>query len=151
MNDKNNRFLGFSLGEEKFGIPLLTVREVIAIPEVTPVPQTPKHFLGIINLRGQVISIIDLRQKLTITPKTGAENAVIIFDINGVSVGGVVDTVTQVYSPKEEDLTEKMELEKTKAAAFISHVYRHNEELILFLDVSKILDVQDQNHIKKAS
>ncbi len=75
-----NRFLCFSLGNEHYAIPLLTVKEVIAPPETTPVPQTPAYFKGIMNLRGQVISVIDLRTKLGIKPLQSAENAVIICD-----------------------------------------------------------------------
>ena len=72
------RFLCFSLGVEEYAIPLLEVREVIAMPEYTPVPYTPPYFLGIMNLRGQVISVMDLRQKLGVTARGDAETTVII-------------------------------------------------------------------------
>lgn len=60
------KFLGFSLGTEEYAIPLLSVKEVIALPEITPVPFSPPHFLGIINLRGQIISVMDLRKKFAL-------------------------------------------------------------------------------------
>ena len=63
-NGPGDRYLSFNLGVEEYAVPLLAVREVIAMPEYTPVPYTPPYFLGIMNLRGQVISIMDLRQKL---------------------------------------------------------------------------------------
>ena len=80
------RFLCFSLGAEEYAIPLLVVREVIAMPEYTPVPYTPPYFLGIMNLRGQVISVMDLRQKLGLKPRSDAETTVIICDLNGISL-----------------------------------------------------------------
>jgi purine-binding chemotaxis protein CheW len=60
----NSRYLSFNVGKEQYAIPLLTVREVIGMPEITPVPFTPNYFLGIMNLRGQIISVVDLRLKL---------------------------------------------------------------------------------------
>ena len=82
MSDQSNnasalagqRYLSFSLGSEDYAIPLLSVKEVIAVPEITPIPFTPSHFLGIMNLRGQVISIIDLRSKLGIKTKRERRN-----------------------------------------------------------------------------
>ena len=64
-----HRFLEFTLGSEDYAIPLLSVREVISVPETTPIPKAPTHFLGIMNLRGQVISVVDLRTKLKIKSK----------------------------------------------------------------------------------
>lgn len=150
LNSSNNRYLGFSLGEEQFGIPLLTVREVIGVPEITAIPQSPKHFLGIMNLRGQVISIIDLRQKLGITPKKDAETAVVICDIGGSHLGIVVDSVDQVYSPNADEISEKPELEKSKASQSITGVYRNNKHLVLFLDIARTLDMDDQAALKRA-
>ena len=78
-SDKN-RFIEFSLGQEDYAIPLLMVREVISIPDTTPIPKAPKHFIGLMNLRGQVISIVDLRTKLTIKPREeSSDSAVIIW------------------------------------------------------------------------
>ena len=149
--DTNQRFLGFSLGEEEFGIPLLTVKEVIALPAITPIPQAPKHFLGIMNLRGQVISILDLRTKMNITAKKGSENAVIICDVAGVQLGAVVDSVNQVYNPKPEDVTAASELEHSKVASYIHSVYRDQNRLVLFLDIGKTLDVADRAILKKTA
>ena len=118
LNTESERFLGFSLGEEYYGIPLLKVREVIGMPEITPVPQSPKHFLGIMNLRGQVISIIDLRTKLNVPPKKISETAVVICDIGGAHLGIVVDSVNQVYSPNNGEITEKPDIQNSKANAF---------------------------------
>jgi purine-binding chemotaxis protein CheW len=149
--ETNDRFLGFTLGEEEFGLPLLTVKEVIAIPEITPIPQAPKHFIGIMNLRGQVISVIDLRTKLGITAKKNCENAVIICDIGGVQLGAVVDSVNQVYTPNPEEITPSSELEHSKIAAYIHSVYRDKNRLVLFLDIGKTLDVADQAMLRKAA
>lgn len=86
MND-NLRYLCFNLGHEEFAIPLLSIKEVIGMPDVTPIPQSPPHFLGIMNLRGQVISILDLRQKLTIKPSNVEDPSVMILDLPNYKLG----------------------------------------------------------------
>jgi purine-binding chemotaxis protein CheW len=147
----NERFLSFSLGEEDFAIPLLTVKEVIAMPEVTPIPQTPPYFLGIMNLRGQVISVMDLRQKLGIKTKASEETAVIICDLSNTCVGVVVDSINQVLTPQEGEVSEKPEIQASKASEFITGVYRREQKLTLFLDLGRSLNLEDQAVVQKAS
>ena len=143
---KESRYLCFTLGKEDFGVPLLAVREVIALPDITPIPHSPPHFLGIINLRGQILSIVDLRSKLGIASKNHSETCVLVSEIDGVQLGLVVDSVNSVLSPEPDSVSEKPGLEGTKAANYVSAVFRTKDRLILFLDLSKILDV---NEIKK--
>ena len=144
-----SRYLCFSLGMEEYAIPLLTVKEVIAMPEITPVPQTPSYFLGIMNLRGQVITILDLRQKLAIKPLGNAETSVIICDFNNFSVGVVVDAINSVLAPEPNTISAKPDLQSSKASAYITGVYRKEKRLVLFLDVFKSLNIEDQTNIKK--
>lgn len=150
LSDGNSRFLHFSLGKEQFAIPLLTVKEVIAVPEMTQIPATPKHFLGIMNLRGQVISVIDLRLKLGVTSSQSAETAVIICDIGGMTLGVLVDSVNAVLHPREQDLSEKPQVE-SKANEYITCVYRKDKDLILFLDIARVLDAGDHSALRRAS
>ena len=138
-----DRYLGFSLGEEEYAIPLLDVKEVIAIPEITPIPQTPPHFLGMMNLRGQVISVIDLRKKLSITPKEGTETAIIICDLESVILGIVVDSVNSVISPAQGEVSPKPTIESRVKSEYITGVFRRDDRLILFLNISGALDTAD--------
>jgi purine-binding chemotaxis protein CheW len=144
------RFLNFSLGEEEYAIPLLSVKEVIALPDITPVPFTPAHFLGIMNLRGQVISVIDLRQKFGIKPKSNTETAVIICDLNPTCLGIVVDSVNSVLSPQASEISEKPEIQSSKNTDYIQGVYRQDKRLVLLLDVTKTLDMEDRKAIQTA-
>lgn len=143
------RFLEFSLGEEDYAIPLLTVREVISVPETTPIPKAPPHFLGIMNLRGQVISVVDLRTKLKIKPKeNNHEESVIIVDINGMNLGIVVDSINKVLAFTREEVNEVPEIESQVSASYIQGVYRKEGSLTVLLDVAKVLDLKDIGALK---
>ena len=144
------RYLGFSLGEEEYAIPLLKVREVIAQPDVTPIPQTPNYFLGVINLRGQVITVLDLRTKLTIKPLNGPEKAVIICDLNSISLGLVVDSINSVIAPTSEDIAERPDIRNQKATEYITAVYKRENGLVLLLDINKLFSIEDQIAVAKA-
>ena len=145
------RFLCFSLGEEGFAIPLLSVKEVIAPPEITTVPQTPPYFLGIMNLRGQIISVMDLRLKLSIKPKVSSETAIIICDIKPNSIGIVVDSIDCVLNQKSNEISENPEISSSASADCINGVFRNQDKLVLVLDIQKILNVGDRQAIAKAN
>lgn len=148
--DSSERFIRFSLGEEEYAMPLLRVREVIAMPDITPIPQTPPYFLGIMNLRGQVITIIDLRTKLSIKPSNGAEVAVIICDLGSICIGVVVDSINAVLTPKAGEISDRPSMQGGKNSEYITGVYRKEQGLVLLLDVSKLLSVEDQGALAKA-
>ncbi|MCK6597882.1 MAG: chemotaxis protein CheW [Bdellovibrionaceae bacterium] len=149
--DEVNRYLNFSLGEEEFAIPLLSVKEVIAVPETTPISHTPPHFLGIMNLRGQVISVIDLRKKFSINTKNTEETSVIILDLKNHFLGVVVDSVTSVLAIKNSDILEKPMIESSKSTEYITGVFRKNEHLVLLLDIFKTLSQEDKSVISKSA
>lgn len=151
IENTSSRYITFSLGEERFGIPLLTVREVIAMPEVTPVPQSPAHFVGIMNLRGQIISVVDLRLKMGIKPKNLQETAVIICDLGTTSIGVVVDSIDSVLSPEPNEISDRPEIPGGKNSEYISAVYRQGENLILLLEIEKALDAKEFAIMKRAT
>jgi len=140
------RFIEFCLGGENYAIPLLMVREVISIPETTPIPKAPPHFLGIMNLRGQVISIIDLRTKLKIKPSENSDQAVIIVDFNGMNIGVVVDSINKVLAFSRNDAQQMSELDSQQLSSdYILGVFKKVDGLTVLLDIAKSLDVKDMN------
>ncbi len=145
----NSRYLCFNLAKEEFGIPLLAIKEVIGYPEFTPIPQAPTHFLGIMNLRGQVISVMDLRVKLGIKPSRTEETSVIILDLGDYNLGVVVDQVNAVHLLSAEEMGEKPVVENSKNHDYITGVFRKEEHLILLLDIAKALSVQDRSTLSQ--
>jgi len=148
---QESRFLQFSLGHEVYAVPLLNVKEVIAFPEVTPIPSMPSHFLGIMNLRGKIISIIDLRTKFGIKSEPGSETVVIICDLGAVCLGVVVNSVNSVLTLNPGDISPKPDLENTKKTDYILGVARKEEKLTLLIDIGRALDVKDYQMIQKSS
>jgi purine-binding chemotaxis protein CheW len=121
----------------------LSVKEVIALPDTTPIPQTPPYFLGIMNLRGQVISVIDLRTKLNIKPSDSTEVSVIICDLSPNCIGVVVDSINCVLYPSFAEISEKPEIQNNAATEYITNVYRRENQLVLFLDIGRTLSGTD--------
>jgi purine-binding chemotaxis protein CheW len=140
---QGDRFLSFSLGAEEYAIPLLVVKEVIAVPDITSVPFTPPHFLGIMNLRGQVISVIDFRAKLGIKPQPKSETAVIICDLAPLCLGVVVDSINSVVAPTSGEVSAKPSIQSTRNTDYITGVYRRDKQLVLLVDIAKALSVED--------
>lgn len=145
----NESYLKFMLHEESYAIPLLMVKEVIALPEVTPLPHTPKYFLGMMNLRGQIISLIDLRSKLGVKNEFNSETTVIICEKGAYCIGIAVNTVESVFVLSENEIKPKPQIEASHSTEYIRGVYGQENELIILIDVFKALDLEDKTVMQK--
>lgn len=150
------RYLEFSLGVEGFAIPLLQVRELISVPETTPIPYSPAHFLGIMNLRGQVISVVDLRKKMKLKEiEDQTESAVIIIEIGGVNMGVVVDSINKVLAFPKTEIAKVPEIGTQVNSEYIDGIYKNGDELVVLLDLAKVLSLTDlklaKQHIQEAA
>lgn len=146
-NYLDSKYMEFSLGNENFAIPLLKVKEVIGMPQLTVVPYTPKYFLGIMNLRGQVLSVIDLRAKLGIVGKQGDESGVIILDLDGCHLGVVVDSINRVMSLTQDDISDPPNVECEDGRNFIEGVQRSENKMTLIVDIGKLLNRKEQQFV----
>lgn len=152
LKEDSSRYLVFSAGEETYAIPLLSVREVVAYPKTTPIPYTPPHFVGLMNLRGQVLSVVDLVTKLGVKSNTKVpdeERVVIIVDIGHVQIGVIVDGVNTVLALNKSDISPPPILESKRSTDFITGIHRNEDKgLCVLIDIAKVIDVQDLKHIK---
>lgn len=147
--DTENRYLSFSVGNEDYAIPLLSVKEVIAKPKTTPLPYSPPHFVGLMNLRGLVISIIDMRIKLGLKPKENhVENGVIIIDMDPVFVGVTVDSINNVLLLNQSDVSAPPDMENKRAGRYLKGVARKDNRLILLIEIKDMLDLEDRAFIR---
>ena len=149
LENPAGRYLCFSLGKEKFAMPLLQVKEVIANTETTAIPQSPVYYRGIMNLRGQVISVIDLRTKLKIgKTETSTETTIVILDISGLFLGVVVDSVDSVTSFEASSISEPPAQETGAKTEYIVGIAKQENRLTLLIDLKKVLSADDFRTLK---
>lgn len=140
---QSERHLVFTLGREDYAVPILGVREVIQVPDITPIPQAPSHYLGVINLRGQVISVVDLRFKLKgERNEQGARSAVIILDFSSFQLGVLVSAVKGV-APLGERSKPRPPMEGGESLEHVVAIAQHEGRLVLLLDVAKSLSLEE--------
>lgn len=143
------RFLCFSLGKERFAIPLLQVKEVIANTDTTSIPQAPTYFKGIMNLRGQIISVIDMTCKLKIgQAEITPETTIIILDLNGLFIGVIVDSVDFVLDCDPNKISKPPDHEVGVKSEYIVGVVREKGSLILMIDMNLLMGTDDITRAK---
>lgn len=141
-NSDSRRFLEFYLGKESYAVGLLKVKEVITQPEVTPIPKSPAYVCGLINLRGLVLTVIDLRKKLGIQPSADtSQTAVIIFDLEDRMIGVVVDSIQKVLNVSEDCIKPVPDLEGQSMSHLLG-ILHHDEVLTMWLDPNLLLESQ---------
>ena len=144
----DDRYLCFVLGPERFGIPLLNVREVIGVPEFTRMPYAPAYFKGLLNLRGQVIATVDLRQKFGFQIQSHPENAVIVCELGDTLMGAIVDNVDFVFQARESDIQSKLAVDSNMKVDYIAGLFNHKKGLVMVLDLKKVLSIQDTEALR---
>ncbi len=145
---KAGKYLTFSLGPEEYGLEILKVREIIGYIDVTAVPQTPDYVLGVINLRGQVIPVLDLRSKFDMdTAETTEETCIIVVEITqgdrNVSTGIVVDKVQEVLDVTEEQIEDTPDFGSAVNTDFILGMGKIGDAVKTLLDIDKVLGNDD--------
>ncbi|MFW5649348.1 MAG: chemotaxis protein CheW [Candidatus Alkaliphilus sp. MAG34] len=136
---QKGKYLTFSLGNEFYGIEIKHVTEIIGIQPVTEIPELPDHIKGIINLRGKIIPVMDVRLRFKKPPREyNDRTCVIVIDIKDVSVGLIVDSVSEVLSINEEDIVSPPNVKKD-GNKYIKAIGKVGDEIKLILDCDKLL------------
>src|SRR5918912_1536247 len=102
--ERGGKFLTFFLAGEEYGLEILKVHEIIGMLPITRVPRTPHFVRGVINLRGRVIPIVDLRRKFSMESEAAEETCIIVVQVQGIQIGFVVDPVSEVADIKAADI-----------------------------------------------
>lgn len=138
------KYLTFVLCDEEYGLEILKVREIISMIDITPVPQTPDFIKGVINLRGKVIPVIDLRIKFGM-PETDytKETCNIVVDVQGLLMGIVVDTVSEVLDIEEADIEPPPSFGSKVRTDFILGMGKVKGKVKILLAIDKILSTDE--------
>jgi purine-binding chemotaxis protein CheW len=143
-DDRSEKYLVFQLGVEEFGIRVLKVREIIGVQDITAVPQTPKYLKGVINLRGKIIPVLDLRLKLRLAPRVYTpRTCIIVVQVNGDSgpqlMGVVVDSVAEVVNIPSADIEETPNFGDAVPASYLLGVAKVKGKIRILLDVDLVV------------
>jgi purine-binding chemotaxis protein CheW len=140
IKDESKRFLEFKLGNEFYAVELLKVREVITPPELTPIPKAAPYVCGLMNLRGLVLTVIDLRKRLSISPgKDTTENSIVIFDLGDRLIGAWVDSISRVATAEKSSIKPVPESDQTSVTQYLNGVIQFQGKLTLWLDIERLL------------
>ncbi|WHH60393.1 chemotaxis protein CheW [Petroclostridium sp. X23] len=137
---QKGRFLIFSLGKESYGIEIKYVTEIIGIQAITEIPELPEYVKGIINLRGKIIPVMDIRLRFKKESREyNDRTCVIVIDIKDVSIGLIVDSVAEVLSIPEQDIVEPPQINKGFNNRYIKSIGKIGNDVKLLLDCAKLL------------
>jgi purine-binding chemotaxis protein CheW len=140
----------FSVGEEEFGVEILKVQEINKMLQVTKIPNSPDFVEGVINLRGKVIPIINLRKRLRLSDKEYDKNTrIIVMEIQGRTVGFIVDSVSEVLRIPRSITEPPPSMIGGVSSEYIVAVGKLEDRLLILLDIDKILSNEEKSALSQ--
>ena len=141
----------FTLGDEEFGVDISQVREIVRVVQITYLPKAPTFIEGVVNLRGQVLAVIDLSKRLGVPSKERSENTrIIVVEVGENTVGMIVDSVSEVLRLSSEFVEDVPSLVETEVPEhYIRGVGKLKDRLLVLLDLNKILTPEETAHIER--
>ena len=135
-----SQYLTFTLGAEEYGVEILKVQEIKGYSAITPIPNTPNYVKGVMNLRGSIIPIVDLRAKLSMAEAAYNQfTVIIVVRVGAKTVGVVVDAVSDVLNIPLKDIQPTPDFGSQVDARFISGLAKAGDRLVVLLEIEKVL------------
>lgn len=155
MNDKSivstniEQFIGFELSAEMYGININNTESIERMTQITRVPDSSEHVLGIINLRGDILPVLSLRNMMGLEPKSyDSETRIIVIDTENYRVGIVVDKVVEILNISCSEVQPAKEILTDRESHMYDGVFKTHGSIFMILNVDKILNIENQNHDK---
>ncbi len=148
---REGKFLTFRLAENEYAIDILAVREIIGVPDITVVPQMPEFVKGVINLRGKVIPVVDLRQRFGLGETQHTEETCIIVIDTGQDTGLIVDAVCEVIDIRDEQIDPPPSMGAAVDTSFILGMGKVDDGVKIMLDIEKVVDFQQTRGVSEGS
>ena len=147
-NDPIIQWVTFRLDNEKYGIKVMQVQEVLRMTEIAPVPGAPDYVLGIINLRGNVVTVIDSRKRFGL-PEKEADDAtrIVIIEAENQVVGILVDSVAEVVELRTSEIETAPNVGNDESSKYIQGVSSQGDELLILVDVNKLLSDEEWQEV----
>ncbi len=156
MGDREGKYLTFSLANEEYGIGILKIKEIIGMLPITSVPQTPEFVKGVINLRGKVIPVMDLRLRFGMAPIDYSERTcIIVVEIAGqagtIQIGIVVDAVSEVLNIKKDEIEETPTFGTKLNTGYILGMAKMEGGVKILLDIDQVLSGDELSLLSEAA
>ena len=137
---KDLQIVGFRIGRETFGLPISLVHEIVRPPEITSVPHAPEYVEGVMNLRGRIVPVIDLRRRLGgAATEHSRQNRVLVVDVESRAVGLIVDSASEVLKISDAQIEPPPNVLTDAATSYVTGVAKYQGRLIILVDLKQIL------------
>lgn len=138
--DKELQVVGFRIGRETFGLPIASVREIVRVPEITSVPSAPDYIEGVINLRGRIIPVVDLRKRFGETAvEANKKNRIVVVELDNRAIGLLVHSASEVLKIPPSEIEAPQDVFQEGELNYISGVAKLKGRLVILLDLGRIL------------
>ncbi len=147
---QQDRYLTFHLGKESYGIEIRHVTEIIVMQEITKVPDLPEFIIGVVNLRGSVISVMDMRKRFHLESREiDDRTCIIVVDIKDLAIGLLVDTVNEVLNIPEEQVDPPPKTHSGIKSNYISGMGKVEDQVKILLDIEQILQEEELEQVQQ--
>lgn len=156
MTVDSNSYLTFGLGDEKFAIPVDHVQEVVEFGQVTKVPNAPNYMLGIINLRGRVLPLLDTKLKLGLPPTTQSHKSrIMVLDLQladdkNLQIGAMVDVAREVIEISSSEIQDAPDFEDLKSSAPITGIVNKQGDITMIMDITRVFSTTEITELNKS-
>jgi purine-binding chemotaxis protein CheW len=143
--DGTHQFLTFALGQEEYGVEILKIQEIKGFSAITPLPNAPAYVKGVLNLRGTIVPIIDLRKRFGMPEEAyTAFTVIVVVQVHGKITGFVVDAVSDVLTVAATDIQPTPDLHGQVDTTFLTGLAKAGEKLVILLDIDKVLTAAER-------
>jgi purine-binding chemotaxis protein CheW len=142
--NRETHIVGFNVGRETYGIPIASLHEIVRVPEITAVPDAPAYLEGVINLRGKIVSVIDLRKRFG-KPTTALDrhSRILVVEHRGRLAGMIVDSASEVIKIPDTEVESAPTMMRDGGLDCVTGLGKYKGRLIILLDIDKVLSVRE--------
>ncbi|MGH9722294.1 MAG: chemotaxis protein CheW [Bryobacteraceae bacterium] len=153
-DERAGKYLAFLIGDEEFGVGVLKVREIMGVQEITSIPQTPPYLKGVINLRGKVVPIVDLRLKFGLPAiEYNQRTCIIVVQITGLAgpifTGVIVDGVSEVFHLTAADIEDTPDFGDNVSMPYVLGMAKTKSKVRILLDIDQVLNTQELRGLER--
>jgi len=149
--DKDLQIVGFRIGDETYGVRISAVREIVRVPAITAVPNAPDYIEGVINLRGKIISVMDLRKRFGIkNVEPNKKNRILVVELENKVLGLIVNSASEVLKIPPSDIEMPNTMFQEGEVSYVTGVGKLNGRLVILLDIGKLLQRGELRRLEPA-